>query len=310
MDEIQSNEMNTSNTDSRTTLLAAWGATLLVSSLTLIFWRQVDTIEPLWWPWATGIALLAITALTFTVTHLNPIRSYLIILVFIFFLGFGGGWQSGLVPIIRGSDPWLSFVNNSSWAISALATHLLRLTIPTVILGYLLLRGNSLRSLFLTRGNPRAPVEPSKLIGMKRPEPWTKIGSIFAVIFSLGTATYIFLTARPSLDLLIRVFPLVPVAVVIAAMNSFNEEFTLRAAPLSQLVPVVGKKQALMLTTVFFGLGHFYGIPSGAVGVVLAGFLGWFLGKSMLETRGFAWAWLIHFVMDVFIFTSLAMASL
>ncbi len=152
--------------------------------------------------------------------------------------------------------------------------------------------------------------EPSKLIGMKAPVPWTRIGSIFAIIFALGTATYIVLSTNPSLDLIIGVLPLLPVSIAIAAMNAFNEEFTLRAAPLSELAPAVGKGQALLLTTALFGLGHYYGIPSGVVGVALSGFLGWFLGKSMLETRGFVWAWLIHFVMDVFIFTSLAMASL
>jgi hypothetical protein len=110
------------------------------------------------------------------------------------------------------------------------------------------------------------------------------------------------------LDVLIRVLPLVPVAIVIAGINSFNEEFTLRAAPLSELVSAVGKEQALLMTTVFFGLGHFYGIPPNLIGVALAGFLGWFLGKSILETRGFFWAWFIHFVQDIFVFTFLAMA--
>jgi membrane protease YdiL (CAAX protease family) len=119
---------------------------------------------------------------------------------------------------------------------------------------------------------------------------------------------FMLLYARPSADVLIRVLPLVPIAAVLAVMNGFNEEFTLRAAPLSELVTAVGKDQALLMTTVFFGLGHFYGVPPNLVGVALAGFLGWFLGKSILETRGFFWAWFIHFVQDVFVFTFIAMA--
>ena len=55
------------------------------------------------------------------------------------------------------------------------------------------------------------------------------------------------------------------------------------------------------------GEGHYYGVPYGVVGVLLAGFLGWFLGKSMQETGGFVWAWLIHFLQDVIIFTFLLM---
>ena len=59
----------------------------------------------------------------------------------------------------------------------------------------------------------------------------------------------------------------------------------------------------MAITTVFFGLGHFYGVPNGVPGVLLSSFLGWFLGKSLLETKGFFWAWLLHFLPDVIIFT-------
>ena len=45
--------------------------------------------------------------------------------------------------------------------------------------------------------------------------------------------------------------------------------------------------------------------PKRLSGVVLAGFLGWFLAKSIAETRSFAWAWMIHFTQDVIIFTAL-----
>jgi hypothetical protein len=38
-------------------------------------------------------------------------------------------------------------------------------------------------------------------------------------------------------------------------------------------------------------------------------FFAWIAGKSMLETRGFAWAWFIHFCADVPVFVFLAMAA-
>jgi ABC-type antimicrobial peptide transport system permease subunit len=50
-------------------------------------------------------------------------------------------------------------------------------------------------------------------------------------------------------------------------------------------------------------------VPSGILGVLLSSFLGWFLGKSMLETKGFTWAWLIHFLPDAFIFTFFAISA-
>ena len=92
--------------------------------------------------------------------------------------------------------------------------------------------------------------------------------------------------------------------------NAFNEEMTYKASFLSVLEDVVGKHQSLWLMAAYFGLGHFYGIPYGVIGVLMAGFLGWFLGKSMLETRGLWWAWFIHFWQDVLIFSFLAIGSI
>jgi hypothetical protein len=292
----------------RAPLIVAWAATLAASTLTLIPWRELLGGEPGWWWGATAIVVTSLFASTLLVEGLRPVRGYLTIISLIFFLGFGGGWQMGLVPLIRGSKLWIDSVENASWAVSALTTHILRLVIPLTILSYLLARGRSLRDIYLVKGDVSAVAEPSRLIGMNKSEPWTYIGSIFALIFSTGSVAFVLLSARPSADSLIRVLPLIPIAVVIAVINGFNEEFTLRAAPLSELVSAVGKDQALLMMTVFFGLGHFYGVPSNIVGVALAGFLGWFLGKSILETRGFFWAWFIHFLQDVFVFAFLAMA--
>ena len=93
-------------------------------------------------------------------------------------------------------------------------------------------------------------------------------------------------------------------------MNAFSEEMTFRAALLAPLHGVVGKSQALLLTAALFGLWHYYGVPYGVVGVIMAGGLGWLLGKSMLETKGLFWAWFIHFWQDVAIFSFIAAGSI
>ena len=82
-----------------------------------------------------------------------------------------------------------------------------------------------------------------------------------------------------------------------------------RAPQLGALTPAVGGAQALLMTAAYFGIGHFYGVPYGVLGVLMAGLLGWLLGRSMLETKGMFWAWAIHFVMDVVIFTFMAAGS-
>jgi membrane protease YdiL (CAAX protease family) len=96
---------------------------------------------------------------------------------------------------------------------------------------------------------------------------------------------------------------------VFAVFNAAQEEFRFRAVLLGRLIPVVGASQALWITSTLFGLGHWFGHPSGPTGVVMAGFAGFLWGKSMLDTRGFAWAWIIHGFQDLVIFTLLLMAS-
>lgn len=80
----------------------------------------------------------------------------------------------------------------------------------------------------------------------------------------------------------------------------------------SLLPNIIGQEvfgQTLFLTAAFFGLAHYYGVPYGIIGVVMSTFLGWMEGKAMLETRGFFWAWFIHFWQDVSIFSFLAMGA-
>jgi membrane protease YdiL (CAAX protease family) len=112
------------------------------------------------------------------------------------------------------------------------------------------------------------------------------------------------------LDIVIQALPFLPAVLLAAAMNAFYEEMTFKASFLSVLEGPAGKQQALLLMAAFFGIMHFYGIPYGVVGVLMATFLGWLLGKSMLETRGLFWAWFIHFIQDVLIFAFLAIGSI
>jgi hypothetical protein len=110
--------------------------------------------------------------------------------------------------------------------------------------------------------------------------------------------------------MIVKVLPFLPAVLLFAAMNAFNEEMTYRASLLASLEGAVGPQHALWLAAAFFGIGHYYGVPYGVIGVILAGFLGWLLGKAMLETRGFFWAWFIHFLQDVLIFSFMVLGSI
>ncbi len=78
---------------------------------------------------------------------------------------------------------------------------------------------------------------------------------------------------------------------------------------LARLAPVVGTGQALLVTSTLFGIGHWFGHPSGASGVLMAGFAGYVWGRSVLDTRGFFWAWLSHGIQDVVIFLLVMMSG-
>jgi membrane protease YdiL (CAAX protease family) len=91
-------------------------------------------------------------------------------------------------------------------------------------------------------------------------------------------------------------------------MNAFGEEMAFRAGPLSQLWRINGPKQAVWLTGVWFGLGHYYGgIPSGEIGAVLSGLVGVLFGKAMVETKGMGLPILMHLLLDAAIYAFLAM---
>jgi len=109
---------------------------------------------------------------------------------------------------------------------------------------------------------------------------------------------------------MLKVVPLLPSILFYAALNAFNEEVTYRVPMLATIESVGGSKQALWMSAYFFGIAHYFGTPGGIAGGLASIFMGWILGKAMLETRGLFWSWWIHFLSDIAIFTFLAIALL
>jgi hypothetical protein len=203
-----------------------------------------------------------------------------------------------------------SWLHNPSFNVYMLAEQSLRLLVTLTIIAVLFLMKKHAGAFFLVKGDTGAAVEPVRWMGIKEGERWNKLGPLFALIISSGTLAFLILAGRPPLDLVLKALPFLPAILIAAALNAFNEEMTYKASFLSVLEDVVGKHHSLWLIAAYFGLGHYYGVPYGVVGVIMAGFLGWFLGKSMLETRGLWWAWFIHFWQDVLIFSFLAIGSI
>jgi hypothetical protein len=159
------------NSPDRLLVIIAWIAVLIPSSLSIILWREFSLEEPIWWPLIPLISLLILIFSTFLIKNLKVLRNFMIILLIIFLLGFGGGWQFGLIPFIRAQSGWISLNEQLPWAISSILVHLLRLTPAIVVLGFLILNKRKRTDFFLVKGDIHAMVEPSKLIGMKEPKP-------------------------------------------------------------------------------------------------------------------------------------------
>jgi hypothetical protein len=207
-------------------------------------------------------------------------------------------------------DFYRSWLNNPSFNIYMLAEQSLRLVVTIAIIATLYTIKKKRSAFFLVKGDIKAKVEAVRWLGVGQDENWKKFGLILSLCISLGTLAFLILAGRPPLDIVVKALPFLPAVLLAAGLNAFNEEMTYKSSFLSVLEDSVGKKQALLLMAAFFGLGHYYGVPYGIVGVIMAGFLGWILGKSMLETRGMFWAWFIHFWQDVLIFSFLAIGSI
>jgi hypothetical protein len=299
----------------RTLLIVAWTVMLVVSLLPKvilqeIFHREVGYLVRFEY---SLIILLVMLALTFFWKTIRPLQQYFIVfIVLIVAEWFFYEWLGSFAGI----HAWL---NSPDFYQSLMSTQVLRMGVTLVMIAALLLLRKKRSAFFLVKGQLNAPVEPVRWLGVTPGTGWKQFGLILSLCISLGTLAFLIIAAFPSLasqakngalgGILTGFLAILPFVLLFAAMNAFSEEITYKASFISVLKDVVGDRQALYIMAAFFGLGHYYGVPYGIVGVVMASFLGWILGKSMLETKGSLWAWFIHFLQDVLIFSFMAIGS-
>jgi len=291
---------------SKAPLLVAWIAVVLASLLPKVILQEIFGLT------VSGNLQAAISLCVILVAFLaaliwqslHGLRPFLIIFIVLI----GTQWLVyNLLDTLPFYRAWLA---NPSFNVYMLAEQSLNLIVTLVIIAALLLMEEKRPDFYLVRGDITAPTEPIRWLGVKRGDRWNKLGGWLTICISLGTLTFLVIAGRPPLDIVMRALPFLPVVVLSAALNAFNEEVTYKASFLSVLEDSVGPRQALYMVAVYFGLAHFYGVPYGVVGVLLATFLGWILARSMQETRGLFWAWFIHFWQDIWIFSFLAIGSI
>ncbi len=158
---------------------------------------------------------------------------------------------------------------------------------------------------YFQKGNLKAKILPVPLAGIKPKDgqSWMHYGINFAVVITLVTASVIYFQhSNLTYGNLALILPL---SLLFALVNSFVEESITRLGVVVSLKEFLPDHLIALISGGLFGLVHYWGTPGGLPGVFLAFFLGWLLAKSILETKGIFWAWLIHFLQDIVIITAL-----
>ena len=219
--------------------------------------------------------------------------------------------MEGLRGRLEASAQWQQWFGGfgALFATQMLGAQVLRVGVAMVMIAVLLFLQYRPRDFFLVKGNLNGTAAPVRWLGIDKPMGWRRLGMISSLCISLGLLAFLLIGRRPSWAAAGKALPVFPMVLILAAMNAFAEEVSFRSTLLGWLRNSVDQRQAVLLTAAFFGIAHYYGVPYGFVGVLMAGFLGWFLGKAMTETRGLFWPWFIHFLQDVLVFSFMAIGA-
>ena len=286
----------------KNTIALAWISTLLLSILPNIIWQELFGSPGMALFWSKIGLLGVLLILSFIWKPIKQLRHYFLLILFLF------GFEE-LIDYFGHSQLWVDwFPQSSTFIKSMFGNQLLRLIVAFLMIIVMLVIFRRPRNFFLTLGKLDAPSSKVAFL-IDEGTSWKKLGWFLSLCITGGTLVFLFLAGKPSLTQLVKVLPMLPFILILAAMNAFSEEINYRAALLAPLNSILGKNHSILLAALFFGIGHFYGVPYGVVGVVMASVLGYFLSKSMLETEGFFWPWFIHFWQDVAIFSFMAIGS-
>jgi membrane protease YdiL (CAAX protease family) len=284
-----------------------WLAMLLASSLPGIVCHEFLGVHVRLFHWFDLVtvcqfaALLALTFCTLVIPGIRSARDSLLVMT-AFFLG----WFIVGPPIFHNS-------RTMQWAVQqfgigwATLFDRLSLLIPAVLMTAVILGRYRRQDLFLAWGRFSAPVRWSILFPLPV-RSWSMMLAIGLVLAVGLLGTLLIQTIGFDWTQAEKLLPHLPAVVATAIFNAAAEEYVFRMLPLAVLLPAVGPRQAIAMTAVHFGVGHWYGQPSGPLGVLLMAYAGWALAKSMVETEGAGWAFCLHAFGDLMIFSLLVMA--
>jgi membrane protease YdiL (CAAX protease family) len=282
--------------------LVAWGA-VIGSTVPEIIWQESGHPFSCWFTTIESLLIFAAALLGIWLPSLRGLTRFLIAVALL-----NLAW-SCISPALAGLRSVLAVTDHTSWGARLFLSRIFTLSGAILVSFTLIGSGITRRDLFLCRGNPAALAKPIPFLGLSKPVPWTWLGPAFMLVFAVVLAPYLYLTVHPNFSIGGRIVRTFPWSVAVAMLNAASEEFQFRSVLLAHLRGIFRPGETILLTAVFFGLGHYYGQPSGPLGVLMAGFAGWIWARSMIETRGGVWAFLIHLVQDIVIFTFLVVGA-
>jgi membrane protease YdiL (CAAX protease family) len=275
--------------------LIAWAA-VIGTTLPEIIWQESGHQVSCWFTLIESLSVLGAALLAIWIPSLRRLTRFLVAVALL-----NLAW-SCISPALAALPSVLAVTDNSSWGARLFLARTFTLSGAILVSLTLIGSGITRRDLFLCKGNLAAPAQP---FGVS----WMWLGPAFMLVFGLVLSGYLYLTVYPNFSASERIIRTLPWSIAVATLNAASEEFQFRCVLLAHLRRVFRPAEMALLTAVFFGLGHYYGQPSGPLGVLMAGFAGWIWARSMIETRGGVWAFLIHFVQDIVIFAFLAVGA-
>jgi membrane protease YdiL (CAAX protease family) len=278
-------------------LLGAWAGVLATSALIPIVWRAgLSRPDSAWLDVVQLGLVLALFVGARSIPSLRPLT-----LVFAVLSTQAGGFLVlRLGEQITGFTAWAARAPAYLWIPAQSALYIF----PTALMVVTALAaGRTRRDLFLAVGDLRAR---SRIPGARFTR-WHRQAPLIIALFLVPLLIQLTLVSRPDTSQLGKALALLPLGVGFALVNAAQEEIRFRAVPIALLEPTVGAEAAIWMTAAAFGLGHWYGNPSGPTGVLLTFAAGLGLAKAFVETRGLAWAWALHALFDVVIFCFIVM---
>ena len=273
----------------------------LVSIIPEILFSEMTGSIPGWLHYGR-LAALALIAVAFQLAaSFKPLTKFVLLMI-------TNTFGLILINLVAEIEGWTRIFPSNTFLGSIGGTIALKIiqVIPVIIALLILFKGPV--EAYLSKGDLTVKAEEIKWLGIRKDWlSWGRLAVISGVLISLGTILLTIITVtgasiNPDFRRLPALFPLI---LVMALFNALCEGIVYRSAVLSSLKSILPKNQLMLVAAAFFGIAHYYGAPGGIIGVVMSGLLGWYMCRSMYETRGFASSWIIHFMQDVVIFSTI-----